>query len=191
MMKYTSKEIYTLSNFLSFSRLLLAVPLWILMNNLNYGSTRIIVLVLCLFGALTDILDGYFARRNNQVTEVGKIIDPLADKIAIAVVMIKLMVIGDIPVYFFIMVIARDFLILFGGIIVSKKLGRILPSNVLGKITVISIGIVIILVLLNINEFNPLFMTFYYLSIFLIFVSLIGYFIRAKEFLTKKNYGSI
>ena len=190
-MKFTSKEIFTFSNFLSFSRLLLAVPLWILLDDIHSGSTRMIILVLCLFGALTDVLDGYFARRNNQVTEVGKIIDPVADKIGIAVVMVKLMMIGEIPLYFFIMVVGRDLLILIGGIIVSGKLGRVLPSNVLGKITVISISIVIVLVLLGLEKTNTVFLTFYYLSIFLIFTSLIGYFIRAKEFLTKKNYGSI
>ncbi len=190
-MRYKSKDIYTFSNFLSFSRLLIAVPLWILMDNIGYGSTRIYIFALCVLAAITDILDGYFARKNNQVTEVGKIIDPLADKIGIGVVMIKLMLIGEIPAYYFIMVIGRDLLILIGGLFVSSKLGRVLPSNILGKVTVIIIGIIILMILLGINKLSPVYLTFYYLSIFLIFFSLIGYFIRAKEFLTKKNYGSV
>ncbi len=190
-MKYKSKDIYTFSNFLSFSRLLLAAPLWILLDNYHYGSTRLIIFGLCILAAITDVLDGYFARKNNQITEIGKIIDPLADKIGIGVVMVKLMLIGEIPVYFFLMVLGRDLLILLGGLLVSRKLGRILPSNVLGKITVIVIGIVILLILLDFDKLNLVYLTFYYLSIFLIFASLVGYFIRAKEFLTKKNYGSV
>ena len=191
MMKYSKKEIFTFSNFLSLVRLLLAVPLWILLDNFQSESTRYLILTVCLLAALTDIFDGYFARKNNQITEVGKIIDPLADKIGIGAVIIKLFLIGQIPLYYFLMIIGRDILIFLGGIIVTQKLNRVLPSNILGKSAVIVIGIVIILILLNINKNGLLFISFYYLSIFLIFTSLIGYIIRAKEFIKKKNHGTI
>jgi phosphatidylglycerophosphate synthase len=64
--------------------------LWFLLDNYESQSVRYITFALCVFAAATDMLDGYLARKLNQVTEVGKIIDPLADKAAMAVVVIKL-----------------------------------------------------------------------------------------------------
>ncbi len=64
-------------------------------------SIRYITFALCVFAAATDMLDGYLARKLNQVTEVGKIIDPLADKAAMAVIVVKLFLIGEISYFLF------------------------------------------------------------------------------------------
>ena len=187
----TYKEIYTKSNLISFFRLLLSIPLWFLLDRFDSAEIRYITFGVCLLASFTDILDGYLARKYNEVTEFGKIIDPLADKIAIGIIIIKLYAIGEIPPYYFFMVILRDIIIFLGGIFVSKKIGKILPSNTLGKITVINIGIVILLIILQINGTNWVFRFIYASSIILIFASLIGYIIRAKEFLKRNNYESI
>ena len=100
-MKYSSKEIFTISNGISFLRFLLVIPLWFLLDNYQSQSVRYITFALCVFAALTDVLDGYLARKLNQVTEVGKIIDPLADKAAMAVIVVKLYLIGEISAFFF------------------------------------------------------------------------------------------
>jgi cardiolipin synthase (CMP-forming) len=185
------KEIYTKSNLLSLFRLLLSIPLWFLLDGFDSYNIRYITFVLCLFAALTDVLDGYLARKYNEVTEFGKIIDPLADKVAVGVLVIKLYSIGEIPSYYFFMVIIRDIIIFLGGIFVARKINKVLPSNVLGKITVINIGIVILLIILKIDRSNLIFQLIYASSIILVFVSLIGYIIRAKEFLKRKNYESV
>lgn len=190
-MRYTIEEISTPSNLLSMLRLVMAIPLWYLFDYLGDPGMRIIIFAVCVIAALTDILDGYLARKYDQVTEFGKIIDPLADKVAVAAIIIKLFVIGEIPPYYFIMIIARDVLIFLGGIFVAQKIGRVLPSNVLGKITVIMIGIVILLIVLGIPKDNIIYLSFYGLSIILIFVSFIGYIIRAMEFLKRKKYESV
>lgn len=190
-MKYTIEEIATPSNFLSLLRLLMAIPLWYLFDYLSVPGMRVIIFSVCVFAALTDILDGYLARKMNQVTEFGKIIDPLADKVAMAAIIIKLFATGEIPFYYFIMIIARDILIFLGGIFVSQKIGRVLPSNVLGKITVINIGIVILLIVLGIHKDSFVFLSLYSLSIILIVVSFVAYIIRAKEFLKRKKYESV
>jgi CDP-diacylglycerol--glycerol-3-phosphate 3-phosphatidyltransferase len=187
---YTRSEIYTTSNFLSFFRLLMAVPFWILTGMLYEPSIRPIVAGMALFAAFTDVLDGYFARRYNQVTEIGKIIDPLADKIALGAVVIRLFMINEIPDYFFYMIIGRDALIFLGGILVSKKIGRVLPSNMLGKITVIVLGLVIIMILLGIDKSSPIFQFPFYISIVLIFISLFGYIYRAIEYIKKEGNGN-
>ncbi len=181
------KDVYTKSNLLSLFRLLLAIPFWILLD--DFEGNRYYVFALCLFAALTDILDGYLARKFNEVTEFGKIIDPLADKVAMAAIVVKLFLLGAIePLYFF-LIVGRDLLIFIGGIIVTKKNGRVLPSNKLGKLTVMNIGLVILFILAGLPSDHLFYVIFYYSSIILIFASLAGYIIRAVEFLkrNKKN----
>jgi len=160
--------------------------LWFLLDNFEMQSVRYITFALCLFIAATDMLDGFFARKLNQVTEVGKIIDPLADKVAMAVVVVKLYLINEISAFFFFTIISRDLIIFIGGIIVSNKLGRVLPSNKLGKITVLFIGSVVLLILIGINRESIFYQFFYYASIILMFTSLFAYIYRAMEFI-KKN----
>ena len=185
------KEIYTKSNIISLFRLFLAIPLWLLLGDFNSPNIRYITFTVCLIASFSDILDGYIARKYNEVTEFGKIIDPLADKIVVGVIIIKLYALGEIPSYYFLMIILRDIIIFLGGMFVAKKIDRVLPSNVLGKITVINIGIVILLIILQFNGNNLVYNLLYASSIVLIFASLVGYIIRAKEFLKRKNYGSI
>ncbi len=86
--------------------------------------------------ALTDKLDGVFARRYNQITEWGKILDPLADKIGIAVVAIVLVQLGQIPLWFLLAIVARDVLILAGGMYLKRRRGIVEQSNLLGKWTI-------------------------------------------------------
>ena len=185
------KEIYTKSNIISLFRLFLSIPLWFLLDGFDSPDIRYITFAVCIIASFSDILDGYLARKLNEVTEFGKIIDPLADKIAVGVIIIKLYLLGEIPAYYFLMIISRDILIFLGGMFVAKKIGRVLPSNVLGKITVINIGIVILLIILQFNNGNIVYKLIYASSIILIFASLVAYIIRAKEFLKRKNYGSV
>ena len=182
------KEINTVSNYLSLLRLLLAIPFWIMLD--NFEPLKYYIFILAVFGASTDFLDGYFARKCNQVTEFGKIIDPLADKVCIGIIITKLFLINKITAYYFIMIIGRDLLIFIGGILLTKKLGKVLPSNMLGKITVFIIGIVILFIMLGI-EWTIYFKMIYYSSQVLIVGSFIGYTLRAFEFLKGNNNGSV
>lgn len=187
-MKINSKEFLTVSNLLSLLRLLLAIPLWILFDEFNSNpAVKYWLFALCLFAAITDILDGYLARKLNQVTEAGKIIDPLADKIAMAVVVIRLAMYGELPIYYLGLIIGRDLLIFLGGIYVSSKIGKVLPSNNLGKVTVLIIGIVVLLTLLQIEKSSIIYLLFYYFSIIMIILSFIAYVVRAIEYLNKKK----
>lgn len=187
-MKINSKDFLTVSNLLSLLRLLLAIPLWMLFDYYDSDSSiKYWIFALCLFAAVTDILDGYLARKLNQVTETGKIIDPLADKIAMAVVVIRLAFYGELPFYYLLMIILRDLLIFFGGIYVTNKIGKVLPSNILGKLTVLVIGIVVLLTLIQVEKSNIIFSGFYYFSILMIIVSFIAYVVRANEYLQRKK----
>jgi cardiolipin synthase (CMP-forming) len=180
------KELNTVSNYLSLFRLLLAIPFWILLDYFYSPSVRYMLFSLILFASMTDIMDGYLARKMNQVTELGKIIDPLADKVCIGLIVTKLYLIQQIPDYYFFMIIGRDILIFLGGIFLTRKLGRVLPSNMLGKITVLIIGIIIIFTLLQVDKSSFYFKSIYYISLLLIIISFAAYVVRGLEFLKSK-----
>jgi len=181
------KEINTVSNYLSLLRLLLAIPFWIMLDYFYSPFFRYILFSLTLFASLTDIMDGYLARKMNQVTEFGMIIDPLADKVCIGLIITKLYLIHEISAYYFYLIISRDIIIFVGGILLTRKLGKVLPSNMLGKITVLVIGIVIILILLKVNKGSLYFNLIYGTSLVMIIVSFAGYVLRSFEFLNAKN----
>lgn len=181
----SSDKIFNVSNSLSFLRLLLVIPAWIAFINFDQTS-RYIVAGIGIFAAITDILDGFLARKLNQITEFGKIIDPLADKVLVVFVVLNLFLIGNIPEYYFYLIVARDFLILIGGLIVSKKLGKVLPSDYIGKATVLAISFTLLMILLNVDSQNLPYLILYYSSIVLIFLSFINYVIKAVRAL-KKN----
>jgi CDP-diacylglycerol--glycerol-3-phosphate 3-phosphatidyltransferase len=187
MHEINKKDIFTISNFISFLRILLFFPIYYTLSNLQVNDAfRYYTLGLFFLAYLTDISDGYLARKLNQVTEMGKIIDPLADKILVALIVFQLFLQNDIPGYYFYIIIGRDLLIFTGGIIVSRKIGFVLPSNYMGKGTVVSIGLFFILVVLNVKTTIPVLYYFVeYLSILLSFISVIVYarrgYIEIKE----------
>lgn len=175
-------KIFTISNFISFLRVFLIIPFIIVLPDLDEGNNRLWAIILIVIGFLSDLLDGYLARKLNEVSELGKIIDPLADKICIVTIIIILYLSNEISTFYFAVILLRDIIILFGGILVSKKIGKILPSNLLGKITVNSIGFFIIAVVINLEEHSLMIYNFlYYVSIILSFASVAGYGLRAYE----------
>ncbi|MCX6167936.1 MAG: CDP-alcohol phosphatidyltransferase family protein [Ignavibacteriales bacterium] len=188
-MNKTLREIYLLPNLISLFRLLLFIP-FILFFNLMRDEDyyRYYILVLILIAFVSDLLDGYTARKTNQISELGKIIDPLADKVLVALIVINLFMLNMIPAFYFWLIILRDILIFLGGLYVKKKIGKVLPSNMLGKATVFSIGIFIIITLLRLDQLSIVYQGVMIISITLCFASLIGYLLRAKEIINwKKN----
>ena len=190
-MKYSRKEIFTISNGISFLRFLLVIPLWFLLDNYGSQSVRYITFALCVFAAATDMLDGYLARKLNQVTEVGKIIDPLADKAAMAVIVVKLFLIGEISTFFFLTIILRDLIIFIGGLFVAKDLAECFHQINLVKLLFYLLATVVLMILLGINRESFIYQFIYYSSIVLMFTSLFAYIYRAMEFIKKKKNESI
>jgi CDP-diacylglycerol--glycerol-3-phosphate 3-phosphatidyltransferase len=127
-----SRSDFNISNGLSTLRLLLSLPLAISIKNDNNYLLIMIVIV----ATLSDFFDGYFARRLNQISEVGKILDPLADKIFIIVGTLVIYATNKIPLWFLLSIVLRDILIFVGGIYLKKKKGLLVTSNMLGKVSV-------------------------------------------------------
>lgn len=189
-MKYKLKEILTISNFVSILRMLLVLPTAYYLSKINeIESYRIIVILFFIGAYLTDILDGFLARKLNQITEFGKIIDPLADKVFVIMIVFQLFWMKEIPEYYFLIIILRDLIIFIGGIFVSKIIGKVLPSNLLGKITVVSIAVFLLSVVSGIDQNSWFYSFFLILSLILSFASVVGYGVRAYENIkwTKEN----
>jgi len=179
--KINFKEIYTYSNLLSLFRLFLAIPFWYLLANLDSGHNRAFTIILCLFAGFTDVLDGYLARKFNQITEFGKIIDPLADKICVAIIILQMYLTGMLDTLMLSFIIGRDLLIFLGGMYVSTKIQKVLPSNMLGKLTVLTICFYILYMLFGLPKEILFHKVFYYGILLLLVVSFIGYLVRATE----------
>ena len=126
---------WTISNVLSSMRVLLTVPIAVFLLRRDPGD-RAVLIALVLVASLTDLLDGWLARKLGKVTEIGKILDPLADKIAVGTVVVILVLQARVPVWFVVMVLARDALILVGGLYARQAVGVVLESNLVGKWTV-------------------------------------------------------
>ena len=183
-MKVDFREIRHLPNLISLFRLLLIIPCTILFQKIfKNESIRYYIVMLCLIAFLSDLLDGFIARKTNRISELGKIIDPLADKILVGTIVLNLFFIHQIPAYYLIIILLRDVLIFIGGIFVTNKIGKVLPSNMLGKITVLSIGLFILIIVLQYNRESFLYRIFLFISIMLSITSLAGYIIRSVELL--------
>jgi CDP-diacylglycerol--glycerol-3-phosphate 3-phosphatidyltransferase len=140
----------SIPNIISIIRGILAFPLAFSILN-NYQITMIVLISLIL---LSDYLDGYLARLFDNTSEMGKILDPVADKICIALVAIVLLKQGKIPIYFLVIAVLRDLLIIIGGIYAKRKLNFVIPSNILGKITANILALYFIGLVYNFQYFD-------------------------------------
>jgi len=138
---------------------------------------------------VTDLSDGYIARRLNQVTELGKIIDPLADKISVVIIALIIYFKGLIPTWFFLIVILRDLLILSFGIYLKNKKKITLMSNYPGKLAVFSIGLILLFSVFNNELLSNINSFLYYISTTLILFSSYLYLIRFIKIKGEKNHG--
>lgn len=143
--------LWTISNGLSFLRLLLSLPLAYAL----YTFDTYLTIGIGVIAYITDLLDGFLARKLNQVSEWGKIIDPIADKVFVATAVIVMTLQQRIPLWFVCVVVGRDLLIVTIGAIYSKKHNFVLPSLFAGKAAVVAIGFALIIHVIGLPAFEP------------------------------------
>ena len=120
-----------LPNRLTVGRLVLtALFVGFLSTSTHWGD--VVALALFVIASLTDWLDGYLARKLNQMTNFGKLMDPLADKVLVASALVCLIPLGALPAWVVIVIITREFLIT-GLRQLAAGQGVILPADPLGK----------------------------------------------------------
>jgi cardiolipin synthase len=125
-----SSRVFTVPNILSFLRLAL-VPVFLVLIIAGYDGWALIVLV---FSSVSDFLDGVIARRFEQVSRLGQLLDPAADRLFIFAALIGLAVRGVIPWWLLVVIVARDVMLLILGIVNANYGFGPLPVHHLGKV---------------------------------------------------------
>ena len=185
------KNIYNFANFLSISRIIVSIPLIVCFENFDvdvkyyYYSIGIIIFII-----LSDILDGYFARLSNCVTDFGKIIDPIADKTCFMVVLIYLIdkysvisyVLNPFLLFYIILVIRDTILILLSLYNITQK-KYVSQANISGKLFIFCSSVMIVFYIYDINDFVA--QLFYIFALFLMIFSTIFY-IKEHNMVRKK-----
>jgi CDP-diacylglycerol--glycerol-3-phosphate 3-phosphatidyltransferase len=156
----------------------------------------LLVLVVFVIASFTDFLDGYIARKYNLVTDFGKFMDPLADKLLVFSAFIILMEMGRIPGWIVMVIIAREFLVM-GIRVLAASNQVVIAASMLGKLKTNSQMLVVIVLLLNNYPFsliaglnygegqNIVGTVLLYLAAILTLVSGIDYFIKNKDVILK------
>lgn len=148
---------------------------------------KYIALAIFIVASLTDMLDGYLARKNHQVTNFGKFMDPLADKLLVCTAIICLMDLDKLPSLVVIIIIAREFII-SGFRLVASDNGVVIAASWWGKTKTVSQMFMIILLILDLGGmFATLETILIYLSLILTIVSLGDYILKNKQVLSMQD----
>jgi CDP-diacylglycerol--glycerol-3-phosphate 3-phosphatidyltransferase len=121
-----------LPNFLTSLRILL-IPVFILFFTMPHPTRPLLSVLIFLAASLTDFFDGYIARRRAQITKLGKLLDPVADKLLVSSALILLVSVGRVQAWVVIVIIAREFIVT-GLRAVAATENVVLSSEPLGKI---------------------------------------------------------
>lgn len=165
------------------------IPFFVLflLSDLGGDYGKWISLILFVVASLTDWLDGYLARRDNLVTNFGKFMDPLADKLLVCSAMICFVEIGSLPGWIVIIIIAREFII-SGFRLVAADNGIVIAANYWGKFKTASQMIMIILLIADLGGiFYWLTQIFIWIALALTVISLIDYIWKNKQVLSMQN----
>ena len=156
-----------------------------MLTTLGGAANKWIALILFCVASLTDMLDGKIARKYNLVTNFGKFMDPLADKLLVCSAMICLIPSGKLSAWFVIIIIAREFII-SGFRLVASDSGIVIAANYWGKFKTVSQMVMIILMIMNLGGvFGMLEILFMWVSLALTVISLVDYVWTNRQVLTK------
>lgn len=181
-----SKYFIFIPNFLSIIRICLVYPILINIHNDQYLTS----LLYFILASITDALDGFLARRMSWQTDLGKILDPVADKLLLSGSVFVIWLNDLIPFYVFFVLLARDVIILLGASIHMSVVesGTPLP-NLLGKITTVFQVLYIILILI-INS-STISINLNFLGFVIVVFTLFSFIIYAKNWFSNlKNYNN-
>ena len=175
-------------NKLTVARMIL-VPFFVLFILTGWGgeSNRYICLAIFVGASVTDWFDGYLARKNNLVTNFGKFMDPLADKLLVCSALICMIELGRLPAWFVIIIIAREFII-SGFRLIAAENGVVIAANYWGKFKTVSQMVLIILLILNFDGlFAVLTQIFFWISLALTVISMITYIVQNKKVISMQE----
>ncbi|MEA2006436.1 MAG: CDP-diacylglycerol--glycerol-3-phosphate 3-phosphatidyltransferase [Acidobacteriota bacterium] len=134
-------------NFLTLGRIL-AIPILVVVLLSNFRGKELVAFFIFVLAVLTDMLDGFWARRKKKITPLGELLDPTADKLLIASALICLVELGTVNAWMVVIIIGREIAVTGFRAIASSK-GISIHASVLGKIKMNAEGITIALLILG------------------------------------------
>ncbi len=176
-----------LPNKLTIMRVIL-IPFFIIFMKLPFGWGRIAALIIFIAACLTDTADGYIARKYNLVTDFGKFMDPLADKLLVCSAMILLIDTGQLASWIVIIIIAREFII-SGFRLIAVDNGIVIAASKWGKLKTIFQMAMLIALIWNLPFYG--FWVFeqilIYIALVLTIVSLVDYLMKNRNVLSSQK----
>ena len=174
-------------NTLTSIRMFLIIPFVMIMQIAPDGKGRFAALTIFIIASITDFLDGYIARKNHLVTNFGKFMDPLADKLLVSAAMICLVSMDRLPAWMVIIIISREFAI-SGFRLIAADNGIVIAASWWGKFKTVSQMIMIILLIANLGGvFTVLENLFMWIALILTVVSLVDYIWKNKKVLSMQS----
>lgn len=160
--------------------------IFLIYQGIPYG--KYIAVGIFIIACLSDALDGYIARKNNLVTNFGKFMDPLADKLLVCSALICFVELKLIPAWIIIIIISREFIISGFRLIASDK-GIVIAASYWGKFKTTAQMIMAVLLIINFDGtfINTIEQIFVYLSLILTVISLLDYLWKNRTVLGEGN----
>ncbi|MGL5259980.1 MAG: CDP-diacylglycerol--glycerol-3-phosphate 3-phosphatidyltransferase [Lachnospiraceae bacterium] len=168
-----------LPNKLTLFRVFLIIPFVFFMLAKDTQTFDYIALALFVIASLTDLLDGYIARKYHLITNFGKFMDPLADKLLVSAAMICLVEMGRLSSIVVVLIISREFII-SGFRLIASDNGVVIAASNIGKIKTVFQMIMVCLLILNLNILQWITSIVVLISVILTIVSLVDYLYKNK-----------
>ena len=164
------------------------IPFFVVFMLVDWGTwAKWVALAIFVVASATDWLDGYLARKYHLVTNFGKFMDPLADKLLVCSAMICLIELGLIPSWVVIIIIGREFVI-SGFRLIASDNGIVIAANYWGKFKTVCQMVMIIVLIANLGGFfDVLEQILIYASLALTVISLATYLWENKKVITMQN----
>ena len=166
------------------------IPFFVFFMLTDYAGpvSKWIALAIFIIASLTDLLDGKIARKYNLVTNFGKFMDPLADKLLVCAAMICLVEMAKLPAWMIIIIISREFII-SGFRLIASDNGVVIAASCWGKFKTVFQMLMIILLIADIQNsiVQVITVVFVWIALILTVVSLIDYLIKNKGVLSAKE----
>lgn len=150
----------------------------------NNQTARLIADVIFIVASLTDLLDGKIARKYNLVTNFGKFMDPLADKLLVCSALICLIELGQLPAWIVIIIISREFII-SGFRLVASDNGVVIAASYWGKFKTVFQMLTVILMIINLPALALVTRLCLIIAVVLTIISLVDYVVKNKKVLTE------
>lgn len=168
---------------------MILVPFLVVFLLTGWGgeANRWICLAIFVAASVTDWFDGHLARKYNLITNFGKFMDPLADKLLVCSAMICMIELDKLPAWVVIIIIGREFII-SGFRLIAAENGIVIAANYWGKFKTVSQMIMIILLMLDFGGiFTVLTQIFIWLSVALTIISLLIYIMQNRKVLSMQE----